>query len=282
MGQALEWARRELRSREAGGLEAQVLLSRLLDQPRAWVLAHPEAALTCAQADTYGHQVQSCAAGMPLAYLTGIQEFFGLEFEVNPTVFIPRPETELLVERALSWIRGGEGKPQARPIPAHVVEVGTGSGCLAISLAVESKGLKIVAGDLSREALEVARRNVRHHGVADRVALVQMDLLGSLKGPLDLILANLPYMAWGQPGVPASSRFEPRLARDGGEDGLRIIARLLEQAVARLPPGSLALLEIEASQGAAVLRLARSRFPRASIQIVPDLAGLDRLLEIRA
>jgi len=216
---------------------------------------------------------------MPLAYLTGHQEFFGLEFEVNPAVLIPRPETELLVERALSWIKAeGRGTPDS----LRVVDVGTGSGCIAVSLAAGRKTLRIVASDLSWEALEVAGRNARRHQVADRVALLQMDLLTSLAGPLDLILANLPYVPSDQLAVLPSSRFEPRLALDGGEDGLQPIARLLEQVRTRLRPGSLALLEIEASEGSAALNLARSRFPSARIEIVPDLGGHGRVLEIQA
>ena len=279
MGQALEWARGELRPSGAGGLEAQVLLSHLLGQSRAWVLAHPEASLAPSLADTFGRQVRRCAAGMPLAYLTGHQEFFGLEFEVSPAVLIPRPETELLVERALSWIKAeGRGTPDS----LRVVDVGTGSGCIAVSLAAGRKTLRIVASDLSWEALEVAGRNARRHQVADRVALLQMDLLTSLAGPLDLILANLPYVPSDQLAVLPSSRFEPRLALDGGEDGLQPIARLLEQVRTRLRPGSLALLEIEASEGSAALNLARSRFPSARIEIVPDLGGHGRVLEIQA
>lgn len=282
VGQALEWARDELRSSAAGSLEAQVILSHLLGQSRPWVLAHPEVELAASLADTYRRQIRSCAAGLPLAYLTGHQEFFGLEFEVSPAVLIPRPETELLVERAQAWIEGEVRAQRRSPSQLQVVDVGTGSGCIAVSLAAGRKTLKVVAGDLSREALQVASRNVLRHHVADRVALVQMDLLTCLRGPLDLVCANLPYIPSGELAAWPALQFEPRLALDGGEDGLRPTTRLLGQALTRLGPGSLALLEIEASQGRAVESLARSLFPSARIKILPDLAGHARLLEIGA
>jgi release factor glutamine methyltransferase len=282
VGQALEWAREELRSSGAGSLEAQVLLSHLLQQSRPWVLAHPEVDLAASQADTYRRQIRSCAAGLPLAYLTGHQEFFGLEFEVSPAVLIPRPETELLVERAQAWIEAEAREPRRSLSRLQVVDVGTGSGCIAVSLAAGRKTLRVVAGDLSREALKVAGRNVLRHHVADRVALVQMDLLTPLRGPLGLVCANLPYVPSQELAAWPTSQFEPRLARDGGEDGLRPITRLLGQALTRLGPGSLALVEIEASQGPAVETLARSLFPSARIGILPDLAGHGRLLEVQA
>ena len=282
IGQALEWARAELRPSSAGGPEAQVLLSHLLGQSRAWVLAHPEADLPPSLAEAFRREVQACAAGLPLAYLTGQQEFFGLTFEVSPAVLIPRPETELLVERALAWIdaqvqTGGRSERELR-----VVDVGTGSGAIAVSLASRRKELRLLAGDVSWESLQVAGRNLLRHGVAGRVALVQMDLLSSLGRPLDLVLANLPYIPSQQLAALRNLRYEPRLSLDGGENGLQSITRVLEQAVPRLAPGSLALMEIEASTGPSVRRLARSLFPSARIEIHPDLGGRDRLLEIGA
>lgn len=263
---------------ETPSLDAQVLVAHLLDKPRAWLLAHPEEALTSAQAEALEAALQRLESGEPLPYLLGHWEFYALDFTITAAVLIPRPETELLVDTALTWLK-------THPGPRRAADVGTGSGCIAVSLAHHDRELTVIASDLSRQALWVARQNALKHAVLERVRLVQMDLLTALAtrdAPLDLLCANLPYIPRNTLAALPVSRWEPRAALDGGEDGLDFIRRLLEQAPARLKPGGLALLEIEAGQGEQAVELAHQAFPLARIQVLPDLAGHPRLLVIES
>ncbi len=260
---------------ETPALDAQTLLAHVLQRPRAWLLAHPEAHLTAAQTAILEQALARLKDGQPLPYVLGEWEFFGLTFEVTPAVLIPRPETELLVERALAWWHD-------HPERCRAADVGTGSGCLGISLAVHAPTLRVFATDLSFAALTVTRRNAARHGVTDRIRTVCCDLLTPFPCTFDLILANLPYLPSQTLRQLAVYRREPTLALDGGPDGLDVIRRLLEQAACRLAPGGLLLLEIEASQGETVASLAANAFAEAEIRVHPDLAGRDRLLEIQA
>ncbi len=273
-------------------LDAQVLLAHLTGHPRAWLLAHPSATLTPPAIQNLEASLQKLEAGLPLPYLLGEWEFFGLKFNITPDVLIPRPETELLVETALAWLnhsplpagRGTSGKG------VYAVDVGTGSGCIAISLAVHCPQLHLLATDLSPAALEVARHNAQKHGVADRITFLEADLLDFPSPPsslrlypssFSLITANLPYIPTATLHTLDVYGREPTLALDGGPDGLTLIRRLLTQAVTHLAPGGLMLLEIEATQGQLASTLARHHFPDAHIQIHPDLAGHNRLLSIQ-
>lgn len=259
---------------ETPRLDAQVLAAHILGRSRAWVLAHPEAELSPEQAARFRAALARLVAGEPLPYVLGRWEFFGLEFAVTPAVLIPRPETELLVERALAWLERNPGRRLA-------ADVGTGSGCIAVALAAHCPGLRLLATDVSAPALAVARQNAARHRALERIEFIQADLLPPLGSPLDLICANLPYIPGDTlPGLRVY-RSEPALALRGGEDGLDLIRRLLALAPACLAPGGLTLLEIEASQGPGALALAREHFPTASLQIIQDLAGRDRLLEIQ-
>jgi len=256
---------------DAPYLETEVLLAYVLGTSRTSLLAHPERVLTPDQLSIYQSLVRRRASDYPLPYLTGRVEFYGLEFEVTPEVLIPRPETETLVNLALA--RG----------PATVVDVGTGSGCVAVSLAVHLPETIICAIEISPAALAVARRNVERHSVTGRVQLLVGDVLNPRPGPVDLIVSNPPYIPTGQcASLPASVRdHEPRLALDGGLDGLALIRRLLAQAPAVLHPGGGLLIEIGAYQGEAAVYLARTYFPQATVRVHPDLAGRDRVLEIQ-
>jgi len=263
-------------------LEAEVLLAYVLGASRTSVIAHPERTLTRRQVSTYRRLVRRRASAYPLPYLTGRAEFYGLQFEVTPDVLIPRPETETLVDLAVAYR------------PATVVEVGTGSGCIAVALAVHLPEVTVQAIEISPAALAVARRNVERHGVADRVQLMVGDILTPRPEPVDLIVSNPPYIAAGQcASLPASVRdHEPRLALDGGTDGLAITRRLLAQAPAVLRaterarqgekrPGGAMLIEIGADQGEAAGRLARTFFRQAAVRVHRDLAGRDRVLEVQ-
>lgn len=269
-------ARSELaKSTENPLLEAQMLLSHVLAKPRTWLISHSDTLLTSDQSVRLDQLVQACLKGEPLPYLLGVWPFFGLDFYVTTDVLIPRPETELLVEQALSWL---ENNPDRRLI----VDVGTGSGCIAISLAANIPDLKIWGVDISPAALVVAERNVLRHHLENQVILKKSNLLESTSQSFDLICANLPYIPSGKLADLAVSHHEPLQALDGGEDGLLLIEQLLRQIPEHLNPGGLILLEIEAGQGESAYELAASLFPNFNIKILPDLAGLPRILRIES
>ncbi|MCB9134229.1 MAG: peptide chain release factor N(5)-glutamine methyltransferase [Anaerolineales bacterium] len=264
-------------------LDAQVLLAHVTGHPRAWLLAHPEAPLTPTEAAHLEQTLQQLENGLPLPYVLGEWEFFGLKFKVTPEVLIPRPETELLVETALEWL-----KHFLRDEDLQAADIGTGSGCIAISLAVNCPQLHILATDLSPAALALARQNAALHQVSDRITFLEADLLAprhsppaTPHAPLTLITANLPYIPTATLHTLDVYGREPTLALNGGPDGLTLIRRLLAQTATRLAPGGLILLEIEATQGASVTALARQHYPDADIRLYPDLAGYDRLLSIQ-
>ncbi len=255
-------------------LDSQVLLAHVLDKSRAWILAHPENSLTNEEIFALEAAATRLGTGTPLPYVLGQWEFFGLKFSITPETLIPRPETELLVENALIWL---DQHPKCR----LALDVGTGSGCIAIALASRIPDLKIIATDISLSALYVARRNALQLGTLQQVEFLQANLIPPVQSKFNLISANLPY-------IPTSTLHnlkvygkEPDLALDGGEDGLDLIRSLIYLAAYSISPGGLILLEIESSQGGAGSSLAKTIFPDAHIQILPDLAGLDRLLRIQ-
>ena len=260
-------------------LDAQVLLAHLLEKPRSWALAHPEVLLTGDMFDALDALALRLEAGDPIPYILGSWEFFGLEFEVTPDVLIPRHETEMLVERAISWLRNSvSGKRGLR-----VLDVGTGSGCVAISLAVNVPGLSITAIDISPSALKVAHANADKMNASGGITFLEADLFSNplTPGSFSLIVANPPYIPTDTlHTLPIYGR-EPTLALDGGSDGLALIRRLLNEAPVRLLSGGMLLMEIEATEGTAVLSLASAAFPKARIQLHKDLAGHDRLLEVQ-
>ncbi len=259
---------------ETAALEAQVLLAHVLGRPRSWIAAHPEIEPEPVQLAALQDALHQLEKGTPLPYVLGHWEFFGLDFRVTPAVLIPRPETELLVEKALSWLA-------AHPSRRRMVDVGTGSGCIAVTLTKRVPDLQVLATDISAEALDVARQNAEKHGVAGRIQFVQADLLAPHPVTFDLLAANLPYIPTRTLHGLAVFNREPTIALDGGANGLSLVQRLLEAAPGRLSRPALALLEIEASQGERVRALAALAFPESEIQIHKDLAGHDRLLEIR-
>jgi release factor glutamine methyltransferase len=257
---------------EESRLDAEVLLAHSLGITRAQLHAHPQRQLSPTEVAGCQQLIERRARREPMAYIVGHKEFYGLDFFVDHRVLIPRPETELLVEKAIEI-----SQPQS-----VIADVGTGSGAIAISLAVHLPQALVYATDASPAALEVAACNCRRHGVEDRVHLLLGRLLEPLPERVDLIVANLPYVSeaeWAQL-PPEISRYEPREALDGGPDGLDPIRRLLAQAEGHLKPGGVILLEIGATQGAAVVALARRHFPAARIEIVQDYAGLDRVVMV--
>jgi len=214
--------------------EAELLLRSLLGRERVYLIAHAEAAIDSRQARTAQDWFARRRAGEPIAYITGRREFYGVALRVTPDVLIPRPETELLVELALERV------PQAS---SRVLELGTGSGAIALGLAKERPGLKIIATDVSEAALDVARRNAREHGAAiDFICSDWFEALGPER--FDLIVSNPPYVAAGDAHLQQGDlRFEPRLALVGGEDGLACIRKIAADARTRLRSGGWLILE---------------------------------------
>jgi len=261
-------------------LDASVLIAHIINKPRTWVMAHPELILTAEQQSQMDDSLEQLERGESFPYVLGHWEFFGLEFDVTPEVLIPRPETELLVEKAITWLQESE-------VRRTVADVGTGSGAIAVSIAVNVPDSHILATDISHAALEMARRNAYKFNVAYRIDFVQCDLLPPHPDPLstelhfDLICANLPYIPTETlHSLPIYGR-EPTLALDGGPDGLDLFRKLMKIAPEWLAPNGLILLEIEATRGIQALNLACDMFSQAEIHLHQDLTGRDRLLEIQ-
>ena len=257
-------------------LDAEILLSHVLRIGRASLFAHPERRLAPEEEGAWLEALARRLGREPAAYILGRKEFYGLDFLVDPRVLVPRPETELLVERVVGLAR--------QRLVQTLWDVGTGSGALALTLARHLPEARIVASDVSSEALEVAAINRRRLGLERRVQLVRADLLQAARGAIDVVVANLPYLRTDEycEAMSEVSRHEPRLALDGGVTGLEIVARLLAQARALEPPPGVILLEIGARQGAQALALARAHFPERPLTLRRDLAGLDRVVEIQS
>lgn len=263
---------------DEASLEAELLLGQALGLDRTHLYQRLPDELTAAQEAAYRRLLERRMRHEPTAYIVGRREFYGIELEVTPAAIIPRPETETLVELALELIG-----PQPPPGTA-VADVGVGCGAIAIALAANlPPSIQITAIDVSAPALELARRNARRLGLADRIRFLEGDLLSPLEGPVDIIAANLPYVPSGRwERLPPEIReHEPRSGLDGGPDGLRLIERLLRQAPPYLRPGGALLAEIGEDQGQEARRIASQAFPGAHIEVRPDLAGLDRVLLVR-
>lgn len=254
-------------------LSTQVLLAQVLERPRTWILAHPEAAIPAEAAEKLNGLLERLARGEPLPYLMGHWEFFGLDFLINQAVLIPRPETELLVEQALEWL-------QKHPESQSAADAGTGSGCIAVCLAKHTPLLRITAVDSSQEALEVARQNATRHAVGNQITFLQGNLLEAVVGPFDLVCANLPYIPSAALPDLAVADHEPRQALDGGEDGLKAIRALVADAPRWLTSGGLMLLEMQFNQGDEITNIVRAHLPDAAITVLPDMAGQPRLVRV--
>ncbi len=252
---------------------ALALVAHVLQKPKTWLLAHPEAHLSFTQQGQLDSLLERLEAGEPLPYILDQQAFFGLLFEVNPAVLIPRPETELLVEEALEWLL-------ENPYARTGLDVGTGSGCIAISLAVNCPDLKMIATDVSAEDLQIANRNANRHQIQERIRFLQCDLLPSDLPKVDLICANLPYIPTAKLSQVNSLPWEPRLALDGGEDGLGLIRKLLQKTALLTSLPGLILIETEETLGDATVAMAKECFPAARITLLKDLSGRDRLVRI--
>ncbi|MBI4299942.1 MAG: peptide chain release factor N(5)-glutamine methyltransferase [Chloroflexi bacterium] len=257
-------------------LDAEILVMHVLGWSRARLYAHWDEELTPQQADALHDLVRRRARSEPTAYILGHREFYDLDLAMDPHAFIPRPETELLVERALAFAvgRGTQG--------LKIADVGTGSGAIAVAVAVHLPEATVYAIDASPKALEVAAENCRRHGVADRVCLLRGSLLEPLPEAVDIILANLPYVTDEEMALlPLEiSGFEPQQALRGGEEGLDYVLDLLRQTPAKLRSGGAVYLEIGPAQGPAVKAQAKQAFPDAEISTERDPAGFVRVVAI--
>jgi release factor glutamine methyltransferase len=266
-------------------LAAELLLLHAIERDRTWIYAHPERELTSSEEEKYFALLQRRAAGVPTQHLTGKQEFWGLEFEVNSSVLIPRPETEHVIEVALDRLALRElqaGRPQKNEgTGLRIADIGTGSGCIAIGLSKELPEAMIWAADVSREALEVARRNGERLGFAKRIEFAESNLFSAIrdKGPFDLVVSNPPYV--GRYTAETLSRevreHEPEIALYGGEQGYEFYGELILEAARHLKPGGLLVMELGYDSLAAVRPLLEG--PEwTNVGVTNDLAGIARVI----
>ncbi len=257
-------------------LEAEVLVMNVMRMARQSIFAEQETEVTGQQQAALDEFLERRYSREPLAYILGQREFYGINVVLTPAVLIPRPETEGLVEQALFMALMGMESTELT-----IADVGTGSGAIAINLAIHLPSAKVYAVDVQDAVLDVAAYNVRVHGVADRVNLAIGDLLDAVPEPVDLIVANLPYIPTDRiPTLQPEVQQEPVLALDGGPDGLDLVRRLLIQAEDKLNSHGIILLEIDPDQIPVVQELALQHFPEGSTSVEKDLAGMDRILTI--
>jgi release factor glutamine methyltransferase len=247
----------------------------VLNQTRSWVLAHPESLIDSDRDRQLAALVERRSRGEPMAYILGRREFYGLNFYVDSRVLIPRPETEVLIDVALRVI----GDPSA---DVHIADVGTGSGAIALALATQLPVARLTAVDTSSDALEVARINAYRLELADRVTFLEADLLSWTREPVDMVVANLPYIpAKDLPGLPPEVReHEPASALNGGAGGLAPNLELIAQLPDRLKPGGHAFLECEPFQIADLTDAAHRSIPSAHATAVRDGYGHERFIHL--
>ena len=254
---------------EDAPLEGELLLRHALKISRTQLYLDLDQELSPQQEQAFWRLVERRLNGEPTAYTTGHRQFYGLDFYVDPRVLIPRPESELLVEIALKLAQNHH--------LSTIADIGTGCGAIAISLALELPQTRIYATDISAPALEVARLNCQKHEVTDRVHLLHGDMLDPLPEPVDLIIANLPYVKKSE---LAGIKFEPRLALDGGSDRTERIRQLCRQVGSKLSAGGFLLLEMGQGQRESITTFLHNLFPDGEIEVLPDLSGIDRVLSL--
>jgi len=259
-------------------MNAELLLRFTLDCDRAYLYAHPERELTTEEQVRYDTALAERARGVPAQYITGHQEFWGLDLIVSPAVLIPRPETEHVVETVLELISAGKAVDRARAI--RIVDVGTGSGCIALALAKGLPGAEIHATDISPAALEVARANAARLGLEGRIHFHQADLLEGLGSDYDFVVSNPPYVGESEADQVQLEvrKFEPKSAVFAGPTGLEVISRLIPQAHHALRGGGWAVVEISGT----IVDGVRSLFNAwTDVDIIPDLRAIPRVVKAK-
>ena len=258
-------------------LEAELLVRYVLNLNQTKLYLQVENAFPAKHRPGLQHLIQRRLNYEPMAYITGQKEFYGLMHYVNTDVIVPRPETETLVEQT---IKVAAKYPTSAP---RIIDIGTGCGAIAITLAVYMPGVNIIATDISIAALRVAHQNCITHRVNNQIQLLQTDLLDPINRYADILVANLPYIRDADADKLSHEirNYEPESALFGGRDGLREINRLLEQAKHKLTPGGFILLEISPEQQVDVKEMANRNYPGSSIEIIPDLSGIERVIVIQ-
>jgi release factor glutamine methyltransferase len=259
-------------------VEAELLLGHILGMSKTQLYTGPERVLTSVETEHLWNLVRRRLAHEPAAYILGHCEFYGIDFYIDSHTLIPRPETELLVEEAVELAeRISQGGKQIT-----IADIGTGCGAIAVSLALALPQAKIYATDISGSALRVAGINCQRSAVSSRVELLQGNLLEPLPRPVDMIVANLPYIRSCEfrDLSPEIRDYEPTMALAGGEDGLDIIQQMLEQVPGKLSHGACFLLEIGQGQGGMITSLIKRYFPQANIELVFDLGGIERIVKV--
>ena len=260
---------------EEARLEAELLVAHVMGKERAHLLAAWGEPMSPAALSALEALVKRRVRREPLSYLVGWREFYGLRFAVRSGVLIPRPETETLVDETLRMASQRYGDA---PV---VADVGCGCGAIAVALATHLPQARVYAIDSARVALEVTAENLRQHRVEQRVTLLEGDLLASLAEPVDLVVANLPYVRSGDLAtIQPEVLWEPREALDGGPDGLGVIRRMLDQITGKVRTGATVLMECDPRQAELLVREAKRRFPGCSTRVLQDLARLDRVVEV--
>jgi len=258
--------------------EAELLVGHVLSMSRAQLYTAPERKLTPAETEQLAGLVRRRLDREPAPYILGHCRFCDIDFHVDRRALVPRPETELLVEKAVEIARRLHDPGQH----ISIADIGTGCGAIAVSLALALPEAGVYATDISASALQVATRNCRQHGVDDRVQLLAGNLLEPLPHPVDMIVANLPYIRSADFAAlsPEIRDYEPMMALDGGEDGLGLIREMLEQVPPKLNNRGCFLLEIGAGQAGATTSLVDAHFPHADVELLPDLAGIPRVVTV--
>ncbi len=256
-------------------LETRLIIQKITGLSRPVLLSRPERELSPSEYSEIAAQCGRRKSGFPLPYLLGEWEFYGHSFFVDPSVLIPRPETELLVEQAEAWLK-------RHPRIRAGFDIGTGSGCIAVSLLLDFPDLQMTAADLKRDALRTAVRNAGRHHCADRFHPVQAGLFSAFSEGAHLVCANLPYIPTETCKTAEPARFEPISALDGGEDGFELYRLLFQDLTNKIEDESLILCEIEYRQREIALETAQCFFPGRDIRVLQDLAGQPRLLRIES
>ncbi len=279
----LDFAREKIPTYHGDFLGAEVLLSFVLGKNRDYLVTHPEAILTSEQESVLRELFVRFLKGEPVAYLTGEKEFYGLNFYVDKRVLIPRPETEMLVEEVIAFVSNLKKDAWYNNRPLRIIDVGTGSGCIAISLAKHLPLENFTAGDISSEALQVAKNNAKRHEVYNRINFQVSDLLENISGDFDIIVANLPYIGVEKFNFVsrATREYEPHVALFGGEDGLVLYKKLFQQIVDRRFKPLLVLGEFGFLQVDFVRQILNTYFAQSQCVIKEDLAHIERIFLVK-
>ncbi len=262
-------------------LDAEVLLAHIIRKDRVWLITHRDDALDDKHQREFDEALRRRTKRDPLQYIIGSQEFWGLEFKVTPDVLIPRPETELIIETALGIV-------QDRDRQARIIDLCTGSGCIAVSLAKELTSAHVIATDLSERALAVARENARNHGVADRIRYLEGDLFGpleelDLRGRVDIVVSNPPYVRAGDLAAlqPEVKDHEPLMALIAGPEGTEMAKKIIRTAPEYLKKNGALIMEMGLGQAEALTRIAEATGAYDKPGILKDLAGIERVIVLR-